>query len=362
MPAEKRRRSLILVDALVKENKEKSYTYTDLPEPRPGEGELLVRPIKVGLCGSDIHFYEWTSVADVIGTIPFTPGHEMVAEIQEVGEGVPEEYAVGKRVCVENHFFCGKCYQCNHNMKHICQNMEQFGHGKGTPYGGLSQATILPAKYAYLLKTDISNEEAVLLEPFGVAHQAVESINVKDETVLVLGCGPVGLFSAGIAKCMGASRVIAVDVMPNRLEKAKVMGADVVINSKTENLKERVYQLTDGVGVGCLFEATGVPQVVNNCFELLRKGSSIVLIGLPKGPVHIENPVPNLIWKSITLKTVHGRKIFHTWEKSEMMMHRKELPVMEAISHDFALKDFEEAFQILIKGTGCKVLISPNKS
>eukprot|EP00118_Oscarella_pearsei_P009890 m.58182 g.58182 ORF g.58182 m.58182 type:complete len:225 (+) comp34797_c0_seq3:572-1246(+) len=150
--------------ALVKTAETESYEWQEIPVPEPQKGELLVKVTRASICGSDIALYKWNEVAKVIATVPFTPGHECVGQIVVAGPGCPPQYKIGKRVCCENHYYCGDCYQCNHDMRHICQNMKQYGHGRGTIHGGCSQYTIIPAAYAYLLKTDIDDDKACLLE------------------------------------------------------------------------------------------------------------------------------------------------------------------------------------------------------
>ncbi|KXJ07732.1 putative L-threonine 3-dehydrogenase [Exaiptasia diaphana] len=307
---------------LIKEEEKVGYNYKEWPIPEPQDGELLVKVLVSSICGSDIALYNWNEVAKNIATLPFMPGHECVGEVVNVGPGCGDEFQVGNHVCCENHFYCGECYQCLHDQRHICQNLNQFGHGRGTIYGGCSQFTIIPARYAYRLKTNLEPRKACLLEPFGVAHQAMEALKPSKETVLVIGCGPVGLLAVGIAKAMGAEKIIATDINPDRLEKAKQMGADVLVNNLEENLKEIVLRETSGDGAGRLVECSGSPNMVNSSFSFLRKGGRIVLVGLPKAPLHVENVLSDVIFKSVTLKTVHGRKIFSTWEKSEQLIYQ----------------------------------------
>jgi 2-desacetyl-2-hydroxyethyl bacteriochlorophyllide A dehydrogenase len=345
--------------ALVKESAGTSYEYKDVPVPVPRGDELLVRVGKVALCGSDIALYQWNNVAQAIAKVPFTPGHEMVGEIVGVGDDVGEQFSVGGRVCVENHFFCGHCYQCTHDQRHICQNLNQFGHGKGTVYGGCSEYTIIPSRYAYLLTTDLDDARAAILEPCGVAHQALEEINPKGEDILIQGCGPVGLLAIGLAKVMGATKIIAADIVESRLESAQKLGAHVTVNCSAHSLRDAVMRETSGNGVGRLVEATGASVMVNNCFSLLRKGGHVALIGLPKEPIHIDRPLEDVIFKSLTLKTVHGRKIFHTWQEIERIMHRNLLKTEPLITHDFPMSQYQEAFRVLMSGEGCKVLITP---
>lgn len=347
--------------ALVKAKPGKSYEYKDVPVPQPGQGELLIKVNKVAICGSDITLYQWGEVAKTIAAIPFTPGHEAVGEIVAIGPDVPPEFKIGNRICVENHFYCGHCYQCTHGEPHICQNLSQYGHGKGTIYGGCSEYSIVPARYAYLLKTNLDDSKAVILEPCGVAHQALDSIHPKGEDILIQGCGPIGMFAIAIAKIMGATKIIVCDIIDAKLEAAKQVGADVVINTKTQNLREIVMKETDGNGVGRLLDATGFAPLINTCFTLLRKGGAVVLVGLPKDPIHIEDPLPNVVFKSLTLKTVHGRRIFKDWEETERMMSENLINTGPIITHDFPLSKFEEAFSTLMSGAGCKILVTPGK-
>jgi threonine dehydrogenase-like Zn-dependent dehydrogenase len=278
-----------------------------------------------------------------------------------VGEEV-EGFGVGDRVCVENHFFCGHCYQCTHDQRHICQNLDQFGHGRGTVYGGCSEFTILPARYAYRLTTDLDDARAAILEPCGVAHQALEEIDPHGEDILIQGCGPVGLLAIGLAKVMGATKIMAADIVESRLESGLKVGAHVAINCSKQSLKDAIMRETGGNGVGRLVEATGAASMVNASFSLLRKGGRIVLIGLPKEPLHVERPLEDMVFKSLTLKTVHGRKIFHTWQETERIMHQNLLVTEPLITHDFPLSQYKEAFRVLMSGEGCKVLLTPGES
>ncbi|KAM7430023.1 hypothetical protein ABFA07_019211 [Porites harrisoni] len=347
------------MNVLIKEEEKVSYVYKDIPIPQAGKGELLVKVLKVSLCGSDIILYEWNEAAKTIATLPFIPGHECVGEVVQVGPDCDKKFSVGQRVCCENHFYCGKCYQCLHDLRHICQNLNQFGHGRGTIYGGFAQYTIIPAHFCYLLKTNLDVDRACLLEPFGVAHQAVEEVDPSGDAILVQGCGPIGLLAIAIAKCMGAIKIIATDIMADRLHKAKLMGADVIVDGKTENLKEAVFRETSGDGIGCLLECSGAAPLVNNCFSLLRKGGRVVLVGLLKQPLHVENFLQDVLFKSLTLKTIHGRKIFSTWEKSEELLFSNKVDVTPVITHQVPMSQFEKAFELLKSGEGCKIMVDP---
>ncbi|XP_066922855.1 L-threonine 3-dehydrogenase-like isoform X1 [Clytia hemisphaerica] len=346
---------------LMKEKEEPGYTLKEIDVPIPQEGELLVKCLKSSICGSDINLFVWNDIARNIATVPFIPGHEGVSEIVKVGAGCPEEYKVGLTVCCENHFYCGTCYQCLHNQQHICQNLSQYGHGKGTIHGGFSEYSIIPTRYAYILKRNLDPEIACLLEPFGVSHQGVEKLQPKDETVLVQGCGPIGLYAVSLCKYFGAKKIIATDIVEERLQLAKQLGADVLINGLNEDLPKKVMEETNNDGVGCLLEASGAQPLVNNCFQMLRKGGTVVLIGVPKKALYVENVNRDILFKSLTLHTVHGRKIFHTWEHCERILADGKIDISATISHRFGMSEWEQAFEALMSGKCCKIMIDPQR-
>lgn len=153
--------------------------------------------------------------------------------------------------------------------------------------------------------------------------------------------------------------VIAADVVEYRLQKAKEMGADVLINSETEDLKKRIFELTDGNGIGRLFEASGAPNMVNSCFGMLRKGGQVVLVGLPKAPLHVEEVLSEFIFRAITVKTIHGRKMFSTWEQSEQLLASGAVSIEPALTHEFPMTEFEKAFETLFSGMACKIEMDP---
>jgi len=254
--------------ALVKEKEEASYSYTDdMDVPVPGKGEVLIKVDCVAICGSDIALYKWDHVARVIATIPFIPGHEAAGTV--VSCGPDTTLALGAKVGVENHFFCDNCFLCENENGAICMNMGQYGHGKQTKQGGCSEYSVVPEKFLYKIKRGLDAEQITMLEPLGVAHNAVERLNVKGQDVLVTGCGPVGLMAQAVAKALGAKRVIAVDISNEKLEMASKLGADILVNTMEQDLKEFVMKLTSGVGMDRICECSGVPPVVNSTFSML---------------------------------------------------------------------------------------------
>lgn len=343
--------------ALVKNKPLPGFEMVTMSIPEPEEDEVLIKIGCTSICGSDVNLYKWNAVAKVIASLPFTPGHEAMGYVAKVGSRVNRSaFPLGSRVAVENHFYCGKCYQCKNDLPHICASLKQYGHGKGTIHGGLSQYSIVPARYLYRVTSGISDVEACLLEPFGVAHQAVEAIGVKNDTVLVTGCGTVGLCAVAIAKYMGAKTVFASDIAIPKLAIAKEMGADVVIDAR--RLQETIMKETNGDGVGCVVECSGAKPLVNGgIYTCLRKGGKVLMLGIPKQALHIENPLPNVIFKSLTIKTIHGRKIFHTWEESEKILASGKVDLSPIVSHRFKLDQWQEVYKTLLTGQAMKILV-----
>jgi len=351
--------------ALIKQEAVASYELVELDVPTPQEGETLILNEMVGICGSDIGLYKWDATGQSIASLPFTPGHEAAGVVVAHGPNNPRpELTVGTRVCVENHYYCGTCFQCTHEQKHICQAMGQYGHGMGKDpriarQGGCAQYAIVPTRNLYALKTGISVVEACLLEPFGVSHHACEAAEVaKGDDLVVIGCGTIGLFAVQIARAMGAGKIIAIDIDEAKLKLATDMGASVTINSRTEDVAARIKEETENNGTGHLIEATGVPTFVNNCPFFVRKGGCVCLVGIPKTPIQFEGKGKDIVFRSLTIRGIHGRKIWHTWEQSENLMNGQ-VDSTKVVTHTYPLGQYEEAFDALISGKAVKVLINP---
>jgi len=332
-----------------------------LQVPEPGDGELLVRSYAVSVCGSDIVLYDWTKEASVIAKVPFTPGHEAAGLV--VKSGANTRFPVGTRVAIENHFFCGKCYQCT-TMKRpdICSNMSQFGHGRGTPYGGCAEYFVAKEIYCYKLRSNrISWRDAALLEPLGVAHNAVTQLEPRaEESTLVIGCGTIGLLAIGVLKSLHIQNILAMDVVDSKLELAKKYGANIVINpSKEEKISERIWKETNNVGVGRIIECSGNGDMLNNMLQWLHKGGNVVLVGLPKKPFHIENVIQDIIFKSLQIRSIHGRRIFETWLRCEELVSRGQISFDNIVTHHLPLSKYEDGYAAIKRNEAVKVVFDP---
>jgi len=344
--------------ALVKLDESVGYELKqDYPIDEPVADEAQIKVSAVSICGSDINLWKWNETAKVIAALPFIPGHEAVGVVVKTG---PEsKVAVGQRVAVENHFYCEDCVLCDEGRGDICMNMSQYGHGKGTTQGGCSQLSNISSKYLYPINSNITDEQACLIEPMGVAHNIIERIDVVGKDVLVIGAGPVGLFCVANAKALGARRVIAADLFDDKLTLAIKMGASDTINVRKVDLGAKVMELTGGNGIERICEASGHAPTLNSSFKWLRKGGKMGIVGLPKDAVKLDNPLPDLVFKSLEIHTVHGRRIFHTWEQCEKLIESGQVVPELTVSHRIPMSQYQQAFDALLKGEACKIIMDP---
>ncbi len=341
--------------AIAKTRREPGYDYGEFPVPTPGPDQVLLRVERAAICGTDILLYKWDPVVhSLVDHMPFIPGHECAGEIVAVGAEV-RGIAVGDRACAETHIACGHCYQCTHGAPHICRNLILFGHQVDGCFAGYA---VIPAGSVYVLRSDLPSELACMLEPFGVSLRGVQAAQCTGETLLVNGCGPIGLFAIAAAG-QAAARIIAAEVNPVRIALARRMGADVVVNAAEADLREAVLDETGGDGAGCVIEASGAPGAVSACLGCLRKGGRIVVLGNPKAPVEIADVMRDFMHKELTLQTLHGRRMYETWHESESLLTEARTDIRPAITHTFPMSRIDEAMHAILDGEACKVALTP---
>lgn len=344
--------------AIVKAQAAPGYEYSPVPRPAPDPNEVLLRVQRAAICGTDILLYEWDPLAQsLVEELPFIPGHECCAEVVEIGASV-RDIAPGTRVCAETHIPCGHCYQCTHGLPHICKNLILFGHHVN---GCFAEYAVIPAAAVYPLKTRLPSELACLLEPFGVSLRGVQEAAPEGDALLVNGCGPIGLFALAIARRAGAEKIIAAEVNPRRLDLARTMGADMVVDVSRAELSQVVLDETGGDGAGCIIEASGAAGAVSGCLSCLRKGGRIVVLGNPKAPVQIRNVMADLMHKELTLKTLHGRRMYETWQEAEALLAGGTVDISPVVTHTFAMSRVDEAMRAILSGEACKVELVPGE-
>ena len=335
--------------ALRKARPEPGANLEDVPVPRPGPGEVLIEVAAASICGSDIHIYEWDSWAPDRIRTPMTFGHEVAGHVVATGPEV-HHIAPGAFVSAEGHVFCGFCPQCRRGRMHTCEKMRILGVDFD---GGFAEYVVIPERNAWLVDTRIPPDIASIHDPFGNAVHTVfiegGAQDVVGSTVVVLGCGPIGLFAVGIARACGARQVVAVEPNDFRQGLAKQMGADVVVDPGRVDAVDAVMEATEGHGAEVVLEMSGVPSVIDQGTRMLAGGGRMALLGLPGEPVTLEI-TDQVIFKEARLYGVTGRTIFRTWELTSTLLATGMVDVSPIITHRFSLEDFEKAFDAVTSG------------
>lgn len=339
--------------ALVKHAPERGARLEQVPVPKPQRGEVLVKVTAAAICGTDVHIYSWDPWAAGRIKPPLVFGHEFCGEVVALGEGV-DDLALGTRVSAEGHFVCGKCYYCRTGQAHICQDVEIIGVDTN---GCFAEYVRVPRSNIWALDADIPTEVAAIHDPFGNAVHTTLIDTIVGRTVLVTGCGPIGIAAVAIAKKAGATRVFASDLNDYRLDLALKMGADKVFKVGRDDMVQGVLQETHGLGVDVLLEMAGHPSAINDGFRALRKGGWAALLGLPSKPVEVDL-ADGIIFKGATVYGINGRRMYETWYQMQALL-RAGLDLTPLITHSFKFEDFEEAFELAISGNSGKIILYP---
>jgi threonine 3-dehydrogenase len=326
----------------------------EVPVPACGAGELLLRVLRAGVCGTDLHIYTWDRWSQGRIRPPVTLGHEFVGEVVERAAGVTQ-FEIGERVSCESHIVCDHCTACRTGNAHVCENTRILGVDVN---GGFAEYVAVPAVNAWRVPRNIPLEVAGVMEPLGNAVHTAFAGDLSACSIGVTGCGPIGLFAIGVARAAGAARVIASDVSPYRLELARTMKADAVIDVSRESFVERVTEITQGRGLDGVLEMSGSPQAMRDGLAALRNGGRLSLLGLPKEPFELDwNRL--VIFKGVTVHGIIGRRMYETWYRMDNLLSSGRLDIRPAITHVMPMQRFDEAIGLLRSGSAGKVVLVP---
>lgn len=339
--------------ALVKHAPARGARLEQVPKPEPLPGEVLVKVTAAAICGTDVHIYTWDPWAAGRIKPPLVFGHEFCGEVIALGAGV-DDIALGTRVSAEGHFVCGKCYFCRTGQAHICQDVEIIGVDTN---GCFAEYVRVPRGNIWELDAEIPTEVAAIHDPFGNAVHTTLVDTIVGKTVLITGCGPIGVAAAAIAKHAGAAQVFASDLNDYRLELARKMGVDKVYKVGRDDMVAEVLRETGGLGVDVLLEMAGHPAAINDGFKALRKGGWAALLGLPSKPVELDLS-DGIIFKGATVYGINGRRMYETWYQMQALL-RGGLDLTPMITHRFKFEDFEEAFELAVSGNSGKIILYP---
>jgi threonine 3-dehydrogenase len=333
----------------------------EIPVPEPGEGEVLVRVHAASICGTDLHIYDWNEWAERrIGRVPMTFGHEVAGHIEAVG---PEVHHVepGAFVAAETHIACGRCSTCRTGRANICENLRILGVDTE---GAFADFVVLPAGNAWVVGDGIDPDVASIMEPFGNGVHAAFGTgggeDIATNAVAVIGCGPIGLFAVGIARSLGAWKVIAIEPNGYRREMAVTMGADLSIDPSASDPVAEVMGATNGAGAEVVLEMSGNARAIDQGTRMLARGGRMSLLGLPDGPVTLDLN-DQVIFKEARLQGITGREMFRTWQQTTTLLSTGRVDVRPIITHRFGLERFEEAFATTASGRSGKVILLPGE-
>ena len=340
----------ITMKALVKESRAPGFVLKEVPVPTIRADEVLIKVRRAGVCGTDVHIHDWDAWANGRCTPSFTVGHEFAGEVAEVGALVTD-VKVGDRVTAEGHIVCGRCHLCRTGNGHVCPNTKIIGVDRD---GCFAEFIAMPASNVWHLDANIPFEIGGIHDPMGNAfHTALHDTNLPGKTVLVTGCGPIGIFAVGIAKAAGASHIVASDVNPKRLELARAMGARSAVHPS--EAEAAVRAATDGLGVDVVLEMSGVPAAIHQAFRLVRVGGRVQMLGIPSNPMDVDFAT-EVIFKGITVYGVVGRRMYDTWIQITQFLRSGQFDPTPVITHRFPLEQHAEAIAAIKSGEAGKVI------
>jgi threonine 3-dehydrogenase len=341
--------------ALRKTQAAKGLQMDTVAVPLIGPTDVLVRVKTASICGTDLHIYGWDRWSQGRIKPPVTLGHEFCGVVERVGDEVRAVKA-GDFVSAEMHLNCGHCRQCRLGQAHICQNLRIIGIDQD---GAFAEFVKIPASNIWKLDAAIPERYGAVLDPLGNAVHTVLAGPIAGQTVLVTGCGPIGLMSIAVAKACGSSTVFATETNEKRRAMAKKMGADVVLNPAAEDAVGVILAETSGTGVDALLEMSGNPAAIQQGFKALRAGGRASLLGIPTENVPLDL-VNDVIFKGATVQGIYGRRMYETWVQMTALLKAGRLNLEPLFGERASLDKFENVFMLLQGGLAGKVLLYPN--
>lgn len=340
--------------AVLKREPAPGAVLTDVPVPKPGQGEVLVKVKATSICGTDHHIYMWNEWSQNRIKPPRIMGHEFAGEVVELGPGVSRT-KVGDYVSAETHVVCGRCVQCMLGEKHVCQNTKILGVDTD---GVFAEYAVVPEENLWYNDPTIPPDIASIQEPLGNAIHTVMAGETRGRTFAVFGCGPIGLMSIGVVRSVGGTFVAAIDINDYRLGLAKEMGADLVVNSAKSDPITALMDATKGVGVDVVLEMSGAAPVYSQMLKVVRAGGRVALLGLPAKPLTV-NFSDDIVMRGVTLQGITGRRVWETWVMSRELLRSGKLDLRPVITHRFHLRDYEKGMDLMTSGNSGKTVLYP---
>jgi len=336
--------------ALVKARPDEGLWLEHVPVPEIGPDDVLIRINKTGICGTDIHIWNWDEWAQKTVPVPLITGHEFAGEIVEIGRDV-EDLQIGQRCSGEGHLIGRHSRQSRSGKFHLDPETRGIGVNE---QGAFAEYLRLPAFNVVPLPDEISDDIGAILDPLGNAVHTALSFDLVGEDVLITGAGPIGIMAAGVARHVGARHVVITDINQARLDLAARVTDVIPVNVAEQDLRSVIsgLKMREGFDVG--LEMSGNQRALDQMIEALVMGGRIAMLGIPPG----KSPVDwsRIVFKAITIKGVYGREIFETWYKMIAMLQNG-LDISAVITHRFAASDFQKGFEVMKSGLSGKVVL-----
>ena len=335
--------------ALVKSRSEPGLWQADVAKPVVGINDVLIRVHLTGICGTDLHIYNWDAWAQATIPVPLVIGHEFVGEIVEVGANV-NDFRPGEIVSGEGHVVCGRCRNCLAGRRHLCAHTE--GVGVNRP-GAFAEYVVLPMSNIWRHSPHVKEEIASIFDPFGNAVHTALSFPVLGEDVLITGAGPIGIMAAAVVRHAGARNVVITDLNPARLALAKKVGATAV-DPRTESLDQVQQRLGMKEGFDVGLEMSGNTAALRQMLDNMAHGGKIAMLGIPSEEMAID--WKKVIFNMITIKGIYGREMYETWYMMTVMLESG-LDISPVITHRLPWHEYEQGFAAMRSGEAGKVVL-----
>ena len=344
-----------MMTAFIKETKGPGFKMVKKPIPSDiGPDEVLVKVLATSICGTDVHIYKWDRWSQGRIKPPLTVGHEFSGKVIKVGDNVTN-VKVDDIVSAETHIVCGTCEFCQRGEFHICENTKIIGVDTD---GCFAEYAKMPAYNLIVNHSAVDPKYLSVQEPLGNAMHTMMHYDIKDKTVAVVGCGPIGLMGVNIAKAVGSKKIIAIEINEYRINLAKKLGAHVVINPLKEDVVKRVLEETDGKGVDVVTEFSGNKSAIEQSFKYIKPGGKMSMLGIGEQNIDIDFS-NDIVFKGIEIYGVIGRRMFETWDQVTLFVQSGKLDLDVIVTHIFKLEEMEKGIQQMISGNSGKVVLIP---
>ncbi len=336
--------------ALVKSREERGLWLEDVPEPEMGINDVKIRVLATGICGTDLHIYEWDAWARSTIRKGLVIGHEFVGEVVAVGTNV-NDIPIGQLVSGEGHVVCGRCRNCLAGRRHLCAHTLGVGVNRD---GAFAEYVVLPMSNIWMHSAGVPLEIAAIFDPLGNAVHTALAFPVLGEDVLVTGAGPIGIMAAAVARHAGARHVVISDPNEYRRRLAEKVGVTLAVDPMATPLKEIQTKLgmLEGFDVG--LEMSGNPSAFREMLKNMSHGAKIAMLGIPSEEISID--WNRVVFNQLTIRGIYGREMYETWYKMTVMLESG-LNISGVITHRMSWRDYEDGFAAMRSGNSGKVIL-----